>query len=81
MTGIIEQTDKAGSKDLLQVYDDFVELCDHCSFMCEAFSCLAAQGSEVDRSTAMGMSYYSHWIKQTMQRLKCNLKTLLDETG
>ena len=67
--------------DLLNFYDDFVELHDNCSFLCDAFACLATEEDYLDTSTAMGISRYSHWIKHRAQKLKQDLKKIHEKAS
>ena len=67
--------------DLLNFYDDFVELHDNCSFLCDAFACLATEEDYLDSSTAMGISRYSHWIKLRAQKLKQDLKKIHEKAS
>ena len=67
--------------DLLNFYDDFVELHDNCSFLCDAFACLATEEDYLDSSTAMGISRYSHWIKLRVQKLKQDLKKIHEKAS
>ncbi len=62
--------------DLIHFYDEFVELQDCYSFMCEAFSGLIAEGNLVDEETAMGANQFCLWIKHRMQKLKDNLNQI-----
>jgi len=62
--------------DLLHFYDDFVEFHDNFSFLCDAFACLATEEDYLDTSTAMGVSRFSHWIKNRTQELKRDLKKI-----
>jgi len=62
--------------DLLRFYDEFVELHDDCSFMCEAFASLAAEEGHLDANTAMGASHFCYGIKRRMQVLKKDLKQI-----
>ncbi len=62
--------------DLLHFYDEFVELHDCYSFMCEAFAGLITEGNSIDEEAAMGANQFCLWIKQRMQKLKENLKQI-----
>lgn len=65
--------------DLLHFYDNFVELHDHCAFLCDAVACLAADGASLDDSTARGVSRYCHWMKSRMDALKDDLKHIREK--
>ncbi len=66
--------------DLLHFYDEFVELNDYCSFMCEAFASLATEEDYMDESTAMGVSRFCYWIKHRMEVLKGELKQIHEKS-
>lgn len=62
--------------DLLHFYDEFAEINDYCSFLCEAFASLATEDNYLDTNTAMGVSRFCHLIKCRMQELKGDLKQI-----
>lgn len=62
--------------DLLHFDDDFVEFCDYCSFMCDAFAYLATGEDYLSRNTAGGISRYSAWIKHRMEVLKEDVRKI-----
>ena len=64
------------SIDLLNFYDEFVEIHDYCFFLCEAFTSLVAEDNCLDIDTAMGASRFCNLIKQRMQELKGDLKQI-----
>ena len=66
--------------DLLNFYDAFAEFHDNCSFLCDAFACLATEEDYLDTSTAMGASRFSHWIKYRVQDLKQDLKQIYEKS-
>ena len=62
--------------NLLQVYDDFVDLHDDCAFMCEAFASLVGKETLLDESTAIGARRFCHWMKRRMGELKEDLSEI-----
>lgn len=65
--------------DLLHFDDNFVEFADYCSFMCDAFSCLAMRENYLDGNTAGGISRYSTWIKHRVEVLKEDLRKIYEK--
>ncbi len=73
-------TSKSGktsvAAELLHFYDEFVEFHDHCSFLCDAFVCLASEEDCLEASTVMGVSRYSQWLKRRARELKEELRQI-----
>ena len=68
--------DKSLNVDLLNFYDDFVELHDHCAFLCDAYASLAGADEPLEASTVMGLKPYGYWVKERMETLKRELQAL-----
>jgi hypothetical protein len=60
----------------LRLYDEFAEVNDYCSFLCDAFASLTSEGNCLDIDTATGATRFCHLIKYRMQELKGDLKQI-----
>jgi gamma-glutamylcysteine synthetase len=67
------------SGELLDLYDDFVEFHDHCSFLCDAIASMVAEDDRFDTCTAMGIKRFCHWVKDRGQNLKNELKCIQEK--
>ena len=68
------------SKDILQLYDEFTEFYDRCSFLCDAFASIVANHEYVDENTIHGFSRYSNWLKQQIGDFKTKLKHIQESS-
>ncbi|MGL6159404.1 hypothetical protein [Microbulbifer sp.] len=65
--------------DLMHFDDDFVEFADYCSFMCDAFACLAMREDYLGGNTAGGIIRYSSRIKRRVEVLKEDLGKIYEK--
>jgi hypothetical protein len=70
---------KAVQTRILALYDDFSELQDQWSFLCDAFTSIARLGEDIDEETLRGASIYADAVKERAAQTKAELKLVLDE--
>lgn len=56
--------------DLVNLYDDFVEFHDTCSFFCDAVATMLAARTEFEESTLEGVVDFSNYLKQNGASMK-----------
>jgi hypothetical protein len=61
---------------LLTLHDELTEFSDQCSFLCDAFACIPSQEEVIDAETIKGISYYAHWMKRRIRKMKADLKAV-----
>ncbi len=61
-------------KALLALYDRFVHFHDTCSFLCEAFVCVASQGEGLDDAVVQGMADQAGWLRSELGAIKDELR-------
>jgi hypothetical protein len=68
-------------QDILQLYDEFAEFNDRCSFLCDAFAGIVANPEYIDENTIHGFSRYSDWLKHKIVEFKARLKHIHERLG
>jgi hypothetical protein len=58
---------------LLTLHDELTEFSDQCSFLCDAFACIPAQEEVIDAESIRGISYFAHWMKGRIRKMKTDL--------
>ena len=66
---------------LLTLYDELTEFSDQCSFLCDAFACIPAQEEVIDDETIRGISYYAHWMKRRIRKMKAELRAVRNQAN
>ncbi|MCW8195976.1 hypothetical protein F6455_14370 [Proteobacteria bacterium 005FR1] len=80
--GRVEQLDaKAIQMTMLGLYDDFAELQDQCSFLCDAFTSIGRLSESVDQETLRGAAMYADGIKEKVSRMKADLQCAVEEVS
>lgn len=64
---------------ILGIYDDFAELQDQCSFLCDAFTSIAQSGESIEKETIRGAIMYADCVKDRAEGIKADLKMSLEE--
>lgn len=70
---------KSLPNDLLDLYDEFTEFRDTCSFFCEAAISLLLRSSDLDRYALEGIASFSAQIKEKACELDDQLKRLTEK--
>ena len=68
-------------RQLLTLYDELTEFSDQCSFLCDAFTCIPAQEGAIDAETINGISYYAHWMKGRIRKMKADLAAVRNQAN
>ena len=66
---------------LLTLHDELTEFSDQCSFLCDAFACIPAQEEVIDAETIRGVSYFAHWMKGRIRKMKTDLIAVRDQAN
>ena len=66
---------------LLTLQDELTEFSDQCSFLCDAFACIPAQEEVIDAETIRGVSYFAHWMKRRIRKMKMDLIAVRNQTN
>lgn len=63
--------DSSLAVDLLRLYDEFAEYEACCAFFCDSVACLGSNKDNwLDSTSAEGLCFFSHWMKQRAKILK-----------
>jgi hypothetical protein len=71
------------SRDILHLYDEFVEFNDYCAFLCDAFASVISDEEHMeflDQASVQGFGRCSHWMKFRMNELKGRLKLIHEKS-
>lgn len=66
---------------LLTLHDELTEFSDQCSFLCDAFACIPAQKEAIDAESIRGISYFAHWMKGRIRKMKTDLKAVRNQAN
>ena len=71
-----QQPKDSTTTNLINLYDEFTEFNDYCSFLCDAFACIISQEEVIDEDTIKGLSRCSSWMKQRVKEIKAELNEI-----
>jgi hypothetical protein len=60
-------------QDLVQLYDNFAEFTDYCSFLCDTVPGLFSEEFDLDDHTIQGVRRHFSWLKLRAEELKLDL--------
>jgi len=64
---------------VVKLCDEFAQFSDQCAFLCDSFAAIPAQQEFIEAETIGGMSFYSHWLKTRLLKIKNELRKIHEQ--